>query len=138
MTTTQGRLTFEDLDVDAVQVRFTNAGDGLTEALKISPKAFHLGDEFACVLRGTVTQINHKEAADGESVIRLHTVKTEQITEVDIEMAQRILTANADSIAQMKAELEGQLELQADEDLEGAEAIASMHEGALSPEFKGQ
>ena len=53
-------------------------------------------------------------------------------------MAQRILTANADSIAQMKAELEGQLELQADEDLEGAEAIASMHEGALSPEFKGQ
>lgn len=136
MTQTQSRLTFEDLGVEGVQVRITNAGDGLTEALRISPKALHLGDEFACVLRGTVTQINHKEDKD-ERVIRLHTVKTDGITEIDMDIANQMIAAATERIKAAKDEIEGQLRLEADDDLEGKEAVASMHEGELAPEFKG-
>lgn len=134
MTTTD-RLTFEGFEVDSVQIRITNAGDGLTEALQINPKALHIGDDFACVLRGKVTQVNHKEGKD-DSTIRLHTVKTTGITEVDLDMAKRILGANAESLARAKADREGQLQLEADEDLEGQEALAQINEGGLGPEFK--
>lgn len=128
MTKTQEPLpTFEDEQVQSVQVRITNAGDGLSEALKISPKVFHLGDEFSCVLRGTVSQINHKQG-DDEVIVRVHTVKASAITEVDADMAKRILTAAADNLARAKAERDGQLMLEADEDLEAREEVAALHE----------
>lgn len=140
MTATQNRLelVFEDEDVDQVQVRITNAGDGLSEAMKISPKTFHIDDDFACVLRGKVTQVNHKKTGkDGEEIIvRVHTVKATAITEVEIEMAKKILAANAESLARQKAAIDGQLELDQSGYLEGQQAVAELHEGnGLSPEF---
>lgn len=122
MTKTQEPLpTFEDEQVQQVQVRITNAGDGLSEALKIDPKILHLGDEFFCVLRGEVTQINHKQD-DNDIVTRVHTVKASAITEVDGEMAKRILTAAADNLARAKAAREGQMMLEAAEELEREDA----------------
>lgn len=141
MTATQERidLTFEDEPVQSVAVRITGAGDGLSEALKITPKALHLGDEVAFVLRGTVTQINHRQQGDDEPIVRVHTVKAGRITEVELDMADKILTAAAKNLARAKAEREGQMEMEADEDLEGKEALATIEEtGSLAPEFKGE
>jgi len=75
--------TFEDHDVQQAQVRITRAGDGLSEALKIAPRALELGDEVFYILRGVCRQINHRQKDDDEPLIRVHTVEAEQITEVD-------------------------------------------------------
>lgn len=98
---------FEDIDVDRATVRITNAGDGLSEALRVQPKAFHMGEEVFFVLRGEVTQINHRTDRD-ESVTRVHTVKASDITEVDPLTAQRMLTAAAEDLEKRKAEMDGQ------------------------------
>lgn len=121
MTTTQEPLpTFEDEAVDQVQVKITKAGDGLSDALEISPKVYHLGDDFACILRGTVSQVNHKQGSK-ETVVRIHTVTTTGITEVEIDMAKRILEAAAENLEKAKAERDGQLMLDAEQAAEERE-----------------
>lgn len=132
---------FEDGLVELSQIRITNAGDGLSEALKIAPRALHIDDEVAILIRGRVTQVNHrkKDSRDGEddTIVRVHTVKALAATEIEMEHAKKILVAAADNLARRKAELEGQMQIEADEDLEGAEALKTIEEtGKLAPEFK--
>ena len=63
---------------------------------------------------------------------------TEEITMVEEDIAKRFLQAAADNLARRRNEIEGQMQLDADEDLEGREALAGLHEtGQLAPEFKG-
>lgn len=97
---------FEGLPVSQAAVRITRAGDGLSEALKIAPKALELGDEVYYVLRGVVRQINHKEKDEGDPIIRVHTVEAVAITEVDPELAERLLDAAATELAKAKAAAE--------------------------------
>lgn len=133
---------FEGQEVAASQIRITNAGDGLTEALEVAPRALHHDEEVFILIRGTVEQVNHRNAKatkrKGAHLIRVHTVSASQATEIEPEYAQKILMVAADNLAQRKAEVAGQMQLQADEDLEGREAMATIDEGGLAPEFKGQ
>jgi hypothetical protein len=99
---------FEDQPVDRATVRITRAGDGLSEALKIRPKALHIGDECYYLLRGTVTQVTHREKDD--EITRLHTVEAQQITEVDGKTATKMLAAAARQLDQDR-QIDGQEEL---------------------------
>jgi len=76
---------FENRDVSAAQVRITGAGDGLSEALEVDPVALHLGDDVTYVLKGTVTQVNHRPLSSKhpEIMVRQHTVTASEITEID-------------------------------------------------------
>lgn len=136
---TTAPLLFENESVEEVQVVIRNAGDGLSDALKVSKKELHLGEEVAYILRGTVTGVQFKQKDEESPVARVHIIRTAGITEVDMDMAKTILAAAADNLARAKAEREGQLLIEADEDLEGKEAMATIDEtGSLAPQFKGE
>lgn len=134
---TASPLLFENESVDEVQVVIRNAGDGLSDALKVSKKELHLGEEVAYILRGTVTGVQFKQKDDESPVARVHVIKTMGITEVEIAMAESILATAAENLARKKADIDGQMMIDADEDLEGKEAMATIDEtGHLAPEFK--
>jgi len=121
MTTTQPLPTFEGLDVQQAKVKITNAGDGLSEALKVAPVALELGDEPYYLLRGEVTQINHVEK--DELITRVHTVKASAITPVDPELASKMLEEAAAELAKAKAAADGQLMLDAENEALAKEAL---------------
>jgi len=109
MTQTAVLPVFEGDPVQQAQVRIVSAGDGLSEALKIAPESLHLGEEVFYVLRGIVTQINHRQTDDDEPVIRVHTVKAHEITKVDGDVASKMLAVAAEELERLKAEAAGQL-----------------------------
>lgn len=97
---------FEDLDVDRAAVKIMKAGDGLSDALRIRPRAFHLGEEVFCALRGVVTGISHVEK--GGEISRVHVVTTQQIELVDAADLGDMLAAAADRRERARAAVEGQ------------------------------
>jgi hypothetical protein len=112
---------FEGEDVAKAAVRITNAGDGLSEALKVQPKALNMHDEVFYVLRGEVSQVNHKTDKD-DLLTRLHTVKASEITEIDADTAQKMLQAAAEDLERRKNEIDGQLRLDEEAAAEQREA----------------
>lgn len=104
---------FEGRDVSAAQVRITGAGDGLSEALEIDPVALHLGDEVTYVLKGKVTQVNHRpiSAKHPEMMVRQHTVSAEEITGIDGEVAEEFLAEARARIAAAKPEQQEELDV---------------------------
>jgi hypothetical protein len=106
---------FEGHQVQQARVKITNAGDGLSEALKIAPKAHELGDELAFVIRGHVTQVGHQQKADDEPTIRVHTVKAGEATRIDLDVADKMILANREELERLKAEQAGQLALGAEQ-----------------------
>lgn len=106
---------FERQHVDEARVRITRAGDGLSEALRVAPKALQLGDEVFYVLRGVVGQVNHKRiirASDEEErLVRLHTVEATAITEVEPDLAEKLLNEAAEELARRQAEADSQLSI---------------------------
>lgn len=100
---------FEDETVTNARVKITNAGDGLSDALKISPEALHIGDDAYYLIRGEVTQVAHVTKDD--VLTRVHTVKASAATKVDGKVAEKMLAAAADELEKAKAEAAGQLAL---------------------------
>lgn len=90
--------SFERKPVKKITVRVTNAGDGLSEALRFEPRPLRIGEEVDILIRGKVTAINHKNTADdGDDVEieRVQTVKASEVAFVDREDAEPLLkTAN--------------------------------------------
>lgn len=103
---------FEDQDVTLVKVRITRAGDGLSDALKVTPEALHLGDEVFYVLRGEVTQINHQRKDFDEPIVRVHTIAASAITKVEAKLANKLLATAAEDLEKAKAAAAGQLMLE--------------------------
>ena len=107
MTATANRLpTFEGNAVATARVRITRAGDGLSEALKIDPRALQLGERVYYVLEGECVQINHIEK--DEVITRVHTIAPESIAEVDEETAIKMLREAAADLERKKADADGQ------------------------------
>lgn len=104
---TQTKLpAFESNAVSAARVRITRAGDGLSEALKIEPRAIQLGERVYYVLEGECVQINHVEKDD--IITRVHTIAAESIAEVDDETATKMLREAANELERKKAAADGQ------------------------------
>lgn len=121
MTTTAPRLpAFESNAVSAARVRITRAGDGLSEALKIEPRAIQLGERVYYVLEGECVQINHVEKDD--LITRVHTIAADSIAEVDDETATKMLRAAAEELERKKAAADGQLMLDEEADAQDREA----------------
>ena len=107
---------FEDMDVDRAAVKIMKAGDGLSEALRIRPRAFHLGEEVFCALRGVVTSISHVEK--GGEITRVHVVTTQQIELVDHADLDDMLAAAAERRERARASIVGQTVLGDDDQAE--------------------
>jgi AraC-like DNA-binding protein len=123
MTKQAALPAFEQHDVSNVAVKIVKAGDGLSAALKAEPKALDLGQEISYVLRGTVSQISHKEK-DGV-VTRVHTVDAQAITEIDPDVAGEMLTRAAEELRLKQDEIAGQLTLDAEAEAQEREAADS-------------
>lgn len=114
-TTERPLPDFEGTEVTRAAVKITNAGDGLSDALSVQPKALHLDDEIFYVLRGTCTKVGH-EPDKHDALVRVHVVKASEITEIDGDLAQKLLAESAEEVQRRKDELSGQLSLQAEAD----------------------
>ena len=96
---------FEGTNVKRSAVRITRAG-GLSEALEVEPKAMHLGDEVAYVLRGTVSQVAHRTIRG--AVTRLHTIEVASIAELPANIADGLLEQAHEALLRARDEKSGQ------------------------------
>ncbi|MBU6429568.1 MAG: hypothetical protein KGR26_11185 [Cyanobacteria bacterium REEB65] len=109
---------FDGKAVHKASVRITKTGDGLSEAFDLDPNALELGQHVCFVVRGIVTQVNHRtkgDAEDGE-VNRQHTVAAEDIAIIDPGVADKMISAEKDRLQRLKDERDGQERLGLNED----------------------
>lgn len=98
---------FEGLDVIGAAMQITRAGDGLSEALQLAPKAYKKGQKVTLLLEGTVDGINHKGVKDTDAVTRVHVLRTERIVEVPIEDAKAYFEAEEARLEALRDEKDG-------------------------------
>lgn len=100
--------SFETNAVRRASIKLTRAGDGLSPALEVEPKALQIGEEITYVLRARVSQVAHVQREEDDPITRVHTLVVTGITEIDPEIAHKALTAAAEEIDRKRAEQEGQ------------------------------
>lgn len=111
-----GLPNFEGRAVVRSAVKITRAGDGLSEALKLEPSALHHGDEVFFVLRGSVTQVNHRPTSrEEDDLVRVHTVEAQEIAMVGQAQVDELLAAERDRVKRLKDEEAGREPLPLDE-----------------------
>jgi hypothetical protein len=116
---------FEGRAVVRSAVKITRAGDGLSEALKLEPTALHHGDEVFFVLRGEVSQVNHRPTSrEEDSLVRVHTVEAQEIAMVGQGQVDELLAAERDRVKRLKDEEAGREPLPLDEDPQGPQPLA--------------
>lgn len=127
----KGLPAYEGIDVDKATVKITNAGDGLSDALKFEPVALHHGDEVFFVLKGKVVKVTHEPEGkvelddDIDELVRVHVVKTFEIAMVDEFDVSELLAKNRERIKKRKDEEAGVMNLFPD--APDADALAAAH-----------
>jgi hypothetical protein len=90
------------------------AGDGLSEALKLSPEPLHPNEKVYLLLETNVSQINHKrntKTVDGEEEStwdRVHTLEAEGAARLSDKEAQPFLARQYAANKKRRDELAGQ------------------------------
>jgi hypothetical protein len=114
-----GLARFEDRDVVRTAVAVTNAGDGLSAAMKIQPTELHLGETVYVVLETTVAKVRFdpadKDEPDGE-VIRVHVLRAGTAAMVERKLVGKLLDAQAARIRKAAEEEAGVLHLAGTDD----------------------
>jgi hypothetical protein len=115
---------FEGKQVIAARVKIAKAGDGLSDALDIEPVALRNGDVVYYVLRGVVSQVNHRPAsADLASMlVRQHTIDCTGITTIEPEVAEQMI-ADAEAAIAAHQEAEREREEREREEAEGIQRL---------------
>jgi len=99
---------FERRPVVRAAVKITNAGDGLSEAMRLAPESLQLGEEVWFVIKGEVTRVAHETAPkDDHNLVRVHTVRASDVALVAKDAVQDILREEQDRIARLREEEEG-------------------------------
>lgn len=98
---------FEGREVIGSQIKITNAGDGLSEALAVEPAAFPLGSKHYVVLEVDVAKVQMQGVKDTDSLIRVHTFKAMGATIVDAELVAELVDHQKDIIRMRKEEAAG-------------------------------
>jgi len=105
---------FEGEPVSRSLVRVTKAGDGLSEALKLSPEPIHLNEKVYLLLETSCAQVNHKRKVhhlDDEVEItwdRVQTLEAEGAARLSDKEAQPYLARAAKAAQKRRDELAGQ------------------------------
>ena len=107
---------FEGQAVRKAKLKITKAGDGLSEALSLGPKAWHIGDTVYVVLKTVITDVNHKAEKDGDDRIRIHTAAADEATEVTARDVEGFLTAARERTRKARDDAAGQENLELDPD----------------------
>lgn len=100
---------FDGRPVTRTSIKVTNAGDGLSEALEVDPKEFHLDDEVFVVLRTRVSKVEHRaldDDADGP-IERAHVLKAGAATIVDKDLVASQIAVQIDRIRKAREAAQG-------------------------------
>lgn len=98
---------FEGREVVGAAMRITRAGDGLSEALSLSPEAYKVGEKITLVLEGEIADINYKSVKDTDALRRVHVLRTERIVKIDPKDASGYFDAEAERLTQLRDEANG-------------------------------
>lgn len=90
---------FEGQEVSRTAVAITNAGDGLSNAMKVKPQQLHLGRSVYVLMECEVAKVRYEENGDSDTLTRVHVLKAGTATIVTKTFAE-------DSIKAQKAEIE--------------------------------
>lgn len=87
---------FDGADVTSATIAVTNAGDGLSKAMKVEPRAFHMGDKVYVVIETEVAKIRHEPVEKDNPTgaqRRVHTLRAGVATVVEHELVADVLEA---------------------------------------------
>lgn len=115
-----GLAPFDGMDVLRTTIAVTNAGDGLSEAMKVDPQEFHLGDEVFVVLRCEVAKVQFVPIKDTDALSRVHVLKAGDATIIDGDIVEDHLIAQAERILKAKEQAAGVTRLAFDDEDEGS------------------
>lgn len=106
--TTQATSTltaFDGQNVIAATIAVTGAGDGLSAAMSVAPREFHMGDTVDVVLRCKVASVKlvpeNRDHPDGD-LVRQHTLKAGLATIVDAPLVNDVLAAQKRKLDEAK------------------------------------
>ena len=84
---------FEGRDVHSATVSITNAGDGLSKAMKVDATELHHEQTVHVVLECVVAKVRFDNVPDTDGLQRVHVLKAGRATLVDGDMVQAALDA---------------------------------------------
>lgn len=74
---------FEGVEVGAVAIKVTKAGDGLSEALEMEPIAHKSGETVCMVVKGKIAGIAHVSVKGAETLKRVETLAVDEAAVID-------------------------------------------------------
>lgn len=119
---------FEGRDVHSTTVSITNAGDGLSKAMKVEPTELHHEQTVHVVLECVVSKIRYDQVDDTDGLQRVHVLKAGRATIIDAALVKAALDEQETKID----EALGNMKLAfTDDQIDGLMAAhdAGLHEG---------
>lgn len=109
MADTSKLSPFDGCPVVRTAIAVTKAGDGLSEALKVDPQEYHVGDKVYVVLECEVAAVRFKpvDKDTPDVLVREHTLRAGTATMVDGDLVATQLAEQAERIQLAKEAAEG-------------------------------
>ena len=82
---------FEGQRVLGATVAITNAGDGLSKAMKVERGELHIGNRVYVVLECDVSKVRFDPVKDAEGLNRVHVLRAGRATMVEADLVQSLL-----------------------------------------------
>lgn len=99
--------TFEGRDVLQSKIIVRKAGDGLSSAVSVDPRALHQGDRVYVVLECEVGPIKFDLIKDTDALARVHDLIAQGATFADAEDVKGLVDAQKDRILRAKEQEQG-------------------------------
>lgn len=122
--------TFDGKQVLSTSVAVTNAGDGLSQAMKIDPQLLHLGQKHVLVMECEVAKVRFDPIKDTDAVQRVHVLRAGTATLIDHSVVEDVLAVQREKIERAKEAEAGIARLPSDHELR-AEHILGGHADGL-------
>lgn len=125
---------FEGKDVTSSTIRITNAGDGLSEAMKVDAQEFHQGERRYVVLECDVADVTFKPVDKDDPSgpqRRVHTFKAGTATIVEADLVQSLIEQQRERNLRAQEEAAGIVRLPIPEDTD-VQARVRTHAKSMS------
>lgn len=122
---------FSGRNVIKTAVAITNAGDGLSQAMKIEPELLELGEKRYVVLECEVAKIRFEEVAGTEALARVHVLRAGTATLIDGEVVREAIDVQREKIDRAREAEAGVQRLPTDHELRGAHVLGEHTDGLV-------
>jgi len=98
---------FEGRTILSTTIQITNAGDGLSAAMKVDPIILHHGEKRYVVLEVDVDKIRFDPIKDTQGVARVHVLKASTATFIDAAAVEEAIEAQREKIDRANEKAQG-------------------------------